>query len=186
MWSNLLTSIKPTDINIGYHVVELDNYTPKHFYSDRDIGIVRTKLYRLDRAPPSRFKQSLNEIQIESGTNRKGYFVKQKRKRGKKGVKNYNDNTERNNNDSGSDSNSNSSGSGSDSEQEAESGQGTETFKPHTIYVVQKKIKLPEMIRSGPFHGCTCTRTCHCGKELGTRRRREAEQQISSLDLSAL
>lgn len=164
-------------------MVELDNYTPKGIYSNRDIGQVRTQLYQLDKAPPGPNWQDPNFVQTESGTNRKGFFVKQKRKRGKKGVKDYKNNSSnngRNNNES------NSNSSGSDSENDSEGSQGSQKFKPETIYIVQKKVKHPEMIRSGPFHGCHCTRTCDCGKELRTRQRREIGEQGSTLDLSAL
>ena len=154
-------------------MVEIENYG-LHDYSKKEIGKLKMKLYRLDQAPP-RFDPN-SKSRIESGVNRKGYFVREKRKRGKKGVKNYNANNINNNTNNNTHSDSSSS---SDSEREKDN-------ENYSLYIVQKRINNPIMIRSGPFNGCTCTRTCHCEKELGTRRRRETEQQIESLDLAVL
>lgn len=140
------------DINFGYRVVEIDNYSFKGD-NERAVGDLKVKLYRLDKAPAKYEKRT----RIESGNNRKGYFVREKRKRGKKGVNSYN-NAPIHNSTNARNNNSSDSSSTSESENDSQDEGATDnehTNDKYTVYIVQKRTKdATTMIRSGPFYGC--------------------------------
>jgi hypothetical protein len=131
-----------------------------------------------------------SEPEYVSGTNRKGHFVKQKRKPGKKGVKSYantnnnGDNNSNGNNTKGEDKSKRRSRTGSESDSEE-----FEPANPNSkIVLIQRhnpntNMHLEQYPTSWSYR-CTCPQCT--GVVDNKQRRMQTHRDIEALDLSVL
>jgi hypothetical protein len=127
------------------------------------------ELYQTDRKKEGSGEQKIEHV---AGENRKGFFVKERRKKGKKGVKRP-ESANSNNNETRS-SNSDSSPDENDSQEENDLVQ-----KVDRVIIVEKKPRKVDFTRNH-YHGCSCA-TCR-GWEKNTESKKRNEVKKSALD----
>jgi hypothetical protein len=147
------------DVNYGPHVVVIE---------EKYIGASRREQYRREiYGDEENEKEPKSEI--VNGTNRKGFFVKEKRKKGKKGVL-----QPQTNNRKRSKSFNNKSESDSDSDSAID-----EPVKDNRIIIASTKPKHPNFVRHEDSSGCGCT-LC-TGKNNKVAKRREIIRDLNDL-----
>lgn len=129
-----------------------------------------------------------NEPEFVSGTNRKGHFVKAKRKPGKKGVKRYKNN-KNDSNDSGDNNSKENMSKGRSTGSDSNSDSDDEPANPNAkIILIQRhnpKTNMHlEQYKSSWSHQCTCPQ---CTGVIDSKQRRiQTHRDLEALDLSVL
>lgn len=142
---------------------------------ERTGGSKKQDNYYKTYGTPNKTEPEEEKIVQVSGENRKGFFVKEKRRRGKKGVKrdtlspNSNNRRPRSRSDAGIESSS------SDEESGEQLGQQVER-----LLVVEKKDRKLDLSKCRNRSGCKCSMCTYGEKNVDGKRR--AELKIMDLD----
>lgn len=175
-------------------MVDLD--FDNRYYKDNHRGELYRKIYGTNPGEDSNrnANNSDHEPDYVSGTNRKGHFVKQKRKPGKKGVKGY-----ANNNNSEDDNRNNSKKEGNPEGRPRRSSTGSSTDSDQETEPTIQRVVLVQRHKPGnkiqPLHGPSKCGRYNCDicmesqmMEEGTHERATARstRALQALDLSSL
>jgi len=141
---------------------------------DRNSAICRKKYsHRIYGSDLSEDEKQNDETLVFSGTNRKGFFTKEKRKKGKKGVLKSQARSHR--------SRSNIFNNKSDGESDSDSAIDNEPEKDTRVIMVTVKPKTPEYIRHAKLAGCGCSLCTGRSKNEKVAKKRDIQRNLDVL-----